>query len=376
MGVRFLHTSDWQLGMSRGFLSAESKSRYRDDQIGAIRRLAAIAAERGCSFVVVAGDVFDTLQVERQMLGRTLEALTSFQVPVYLLPGNHDADNPSAVWSRGAAQLPPLVHALRDSAPIRVPDVDAEIVGAPWPSRRPDIDLVAASLDTLEPTPSGLFRIAVGHGAVDTLSPDPSNPAQISVDNLERALDRGLVHYVALGDRHSATCVLERVWYSGAPLSTDFDEMDPNTALVVALGPGTISVERVEVGAWHFRRQEFDLSGPESVDLVSSYLSGLQEKERTVVRLALRGTISLSTNELLEQVLEKASDLLAGLTRSEARSDLVVVVDEADLKQLDLSGFAGRAVAELAESAAGSGEAAPSARDALMLMRRLASRSR
>ena len=57
MGVRFLHTSDWQLGMTRAFLPAESQARYTDDQFEAIRALARIAADKDCAFAVVAGDV-------------------------------------------------------------------------------------------------------------------------------------------------------------------------------------------------------------------------------------------------------------------------------------------------------------------------------
>lgn len=373
--VRFLHTSDWQLGMTRAYLPPASQARYRDDQIGAVRKLAAVAKEQGCHFVVVAGDVFDSLQVERQLLSRTVEALADFTVPVYLLPGNHDADNPSAIWARSETQLPPLVHVLHRRDPLPVPDVNVEIIAAPWPSRRPDTDLLAQALAELTPAEAGAFRVAVGHGVVDSLSPDPSNPAQISLANLERSLSLGVVHYVALGDRHSVTDVSDRIWYSGAPVATDFDEVRPNEALVVELGPQKIAVAPVAIGNWHFLRHEFDLSDAESVGLVSAFLKGLSEKDRTVVRLAIRGTVSLTTNGQLEEALDGAHDLLASLTISPGRSQLLVVPDGADLRQMDLSGFAALAVEELGQRAVNPGDDAETARDALMLLRRLAAQS-
>ncbi|MHB1499365.1 MAG: metallophosphoesterase family protein [Acidimicrobiales bacterium] len=378
MSVRFLHTSDWQLGMTRAFLSAEAQARYADDQIQAVRDLARTATERGCAFAVVAGDVFDSLLPTRRVLTRALDALGTFTVPVFLLPGNHDADNPAGLWSPGRlpGPLPPAVRVLHDAKPVQVPDLPMEVVGAPWPSRRPDMDLVRAALGPLAPAPSGMMRIAVGHGAVDSLAPDPLNPSLVSVAELKAAIEDRRVSYVALGDRHSATEVCERVWYSGAPLATDFDEVDSNRALLVDLDPDGATVELAAIGKWKFVRRHFDLDGADSVRVLAAWLAGLPDKERTVVRLSLVGTVDLATAELLDQSLADGRDLLASLEVSPGRSELVVVPAESDLASIDLSGFASQAVAELSRTATGSGEDSSAARDALMLVRRLAGRGR
>ena len=56
--ARFLHTADWQLGMTRHFLSPEAQGRFAQDRIDAIRQIGDIAREQGAQFVVVCGDVF------------------------------------------------------------------------------------------------------------------------------------------------------------------------------------------------------------------------------------------------------------------------------------------------------------------------------
>ena len=381
LGVRFLHTSDWQLGMARAFLPAESQARYTDDQIEAVRALARIAEDQDCAFVVVAGDVFDSIQPDRRIVRRAIDAFGSFTVPVYLLPGNHDADNPAALWSTSDVieRLPTNVHVLRDTSSVAVPGAVAEVVGAPWPSRRPENDLLAAALEGLETPAPGVARIAVGHGAVDLIAPDPLDPALISVSNLEGAITDGRISYVALGDRHSVTSVgtSGAVWYSGAPLATDYREVDPNKALLVEVdaSAGTLSVEPVDIGSWQFITKTFDVGGPESILAVESFLGELSNKERTVVKLGFVGTVNLSTNAALETALDRSRDLLAALERSERRSELVVVADDADLAQLDLSGFAREALVELAGTSKGEGSAAEISRDALMLLHRLAARS-
>lgn len=377
MGVRFLHTSDWQLGMTRAFLSDEAQARYTDDQFAAVRALARLAGEEGCAFVVVAGDVFDSFRPTRPVVHRALDALRAFDVPVYLLPGNHDADNPAGCWSDPelADGLPSRVVVLRDACPTAVPGVAAEVVGAPWPSRRPDVDLLAAALAPLGPPDPGTVRVAVGHGQVDTLAPDPLDPALVRLAALERATAEGVVSYVALGDRHSTTEVAPGVWYSGAPVATDYDEVDPNHALVVEVDGPDVSVRPLAVGGWRFVVQRFDLSGAASVAAVGRFLDDLPDKERTVVKLGLVGTLGLADHDALQRILERATDLLAGVQLSARRSELVVVADDTEFGELQLSGFARQAAAELAADAAGTSPDAECARDALMLLTRLARRA-
>lgn len=409
MGVRFLHTSDWQLGMTRAFLSPEAQARYTDDQFAAVRALAEVARDLGCAFVVVAGDVFDSFHPARAVLARAIEALRAFTVPVFLLPGNHDPDNPAGCWSDGALAdaLPERVTVLRDGLPHPVPGAPAEVVGAPWPSRRPDVDLVAGVLTDLAPPASGTVRVLVGHGQVDALAPDRLDPALVRLGRLGRALADGVVHYVALGDRHSATEVAPAAWYSGAPLATDHGEVASNRALVVDLGspaapspadgtavpagagagPGAgasagdagstsaVTVTEVPIGGWHFVTERIDCAGADGVAAVAAFLDGIDDKERTVVKLALVGTLTLSEHQALQECLDRARDLLAAVQLSGSRTELVVVADDADVADLPVSGFARQAADELAIAARGTGQAADTARDALLLLTRLARRA-
>ena len=51
------------------------------------------------------------------------------------------------------------------------------------------------------------------------------------------------MHYVALGDRHSTTEVggTGRIWYSGAPEPTAYDEIDPGNVLIVDLSADAVT---------------------------------------------------------------------------------------------------------------------------------------
>src|ERR1700684_30372 len=98
-GMRFLHTADWQLGMTRHFLAGEAQPRYSATRRDAGAGLGAFAAEWGAESVVVAGDVFEHNQLAPKVISQSLEAMRAVGVPVYLLPGNHDPLDASSVYS-------------------------------------------------------------------------------------------------------------------------------------------------------------------------------------------------------------------------------------------------------------------------------------
>ncbi len=370
--VRFIHSADWQLGITRHFLNDEAQARFSGARIDVIRRIGAIAEAEECGFVVVAGDVFESNHVERRVVVRALDAMAaSPDVTFYLLPGNHDPLDASSVYRSPTFvdRKPANVAVLEGGEPLAVaPGV--ELIAAPWLSKRPLNDLVHEACGGLAATESR--RIVVGHGALDKLSPDQNDPALVGLAALEEMIDSGSVHYIALGDRHSTTDASRtgRVWYSGAPEPTDYTETDPGNILVVDLGTDNVRVEHRSVGTWRFLRHHWDLTGESDVGALEGWLSGLDDKERTIVKVSLVGQISLALKARLDGLVDHHTDLLAALETWERRSDLVVLPDPADMEDLQLSGFARQALQDLHELAE-SGEKADVARDALGLLYRL-----
>ncbi len=370
--IRFLHSGDWQLGMTRSVLGDEAQARFADARFGAIRRLAEIAADTRCDFAVVCGDVFESNQVERRTLARALEALAAMPVPVYLLPGNHDPlDAASPLRTRAFREAAgDRVRVLDDTSPREVaPGV--ELVGAPWHSRRPEVNPALGALAALGP--AGPLRILAAHGGVDRITPDRRDASLLPLEPIERALAEQRLHYAALGDRHSLTAVGEsgRVYYAGTPESTDFDEREPGFALVVELDRDGARATPHRVGSWLFVRPDpVDLERESDVDALAERLAELEAKERTALRLELRGRLDLRGAARLEALIERARDLFAGVDVRDAA--LRVVAGEDDLADLALAGFAARATERLRTEARGEGASAAAARDALALLARLA----
>lgn len=375
--MRFVQTSDWQWGMTRRWLGPDDQARYTQARNDAVVRAGEVAAEHDCAFMVVAGDVFDSNQLRPQTVRRAMEALRRVPVPVYLLPGNHDALDAASVYDSPTFAEAGLdhVHVLRDSTPVEVaPGV--ELVGVPLRSNTPHEDVVAPVLDALEPAPPGVRRVLVAHGQLRVL--DPGNRVSaLDETRMRRALEEGVVHWVSLGDRHSRWADPEsgRIHYSGAVEVTDFREELPGDVLVVELGQDgrEPTASPVHVGSWTFLQVREELNGLEDVRRLRARWEELPDKERTVIRHALSGTLNLTEDAELQDLLEWAQDTFAAVVAWERHTDVAVVPEDAELSDIGIGGYVGRAAEDLrALAAEGSGEGASAAAGALRLLHRYA----
>jgi DNA repair exonuclease SbcCD nuclease subunit len=376
--MRFLHTADWQLGMTRHFLAGDAQPRYSAARRDAVAGLGALAAEVGAEFVVVAGDVFEHNQLAPQVIGQSLEAMRAIGIPVYLLPGNHDPLDASSVYTGAlfTAERPDNVIVL-DRAGVHQVRPGLEILAAPWRSKAPTTDLVAEVLDGLNPGP--VTRILVAHGGVDVLDPDRDKPSLIRLAGLDEALARGAIHYVALGDKHSLTQVGDsgRVWYSGTPEVTNFDdvESDPGHVLVVDVDENGVRVEPRDVGHWRFVTMHRQVDTSRDIADLDMNLDLMAEKDRTVVRLALTGSLTVTDRAALDGCLDRYARLFAWLGQWARHTELAVVPADGEFSDLGIGGFAAAAVEELVVTARqGDSETAADAQAALALLLRLADR--
>ncbi|OFK64426.1 DNA repair exonuclease [Corynebacterium sp. HMSC076G08] len=369
--VTFIHTSDFQLGMTRWFLSPAAQSRFDDDREAAVLRLGELATKTGAEFIVVAGDVFEHNSLSKSTLLRAKDMFKRLPVPVYLLPGNHDPLVADSIFFNSFADN---VHVIADSEPIAVrPGV--EIVGAPYLSKRANYDLVRRALEPLPPAEEGAVRIAVGHGQVESRAGEgeDSDADTIDLAFVEECLDKGVIDYLALGDTHSTESLGRsgKVWFSGSPETTAFDdrERDSGNALVVTVEGDRVDVVKHRVGRWDFRAIDADIDSMEDVEGFLKFLDAVPEKIRTAVKYSLRGTVGLSAQARLEQGLAEMEEVFASLKPRERTMDLHLAPSEEELSELSLSGYAADALAELLEDLDN-----PAARDAANLLFRLSAK--
>ncbi len=322
--VRFLHTSDWQLGRAFSGFGDRGAEDLRRARFDTARRLAGVAEEHGVAFVVVAGDVFEHASPEPHTALEFLRLVEAFPCPVYVLPGNHDPMSDDGPWAPGrlealASRPPPdNLHVLSSTEPV-VTDGPAPAVLLPAPlfERLPTRDPTAQLADPAfyADLPDGAPRIVVAHGTVEDFGQGVTVGRMIRLDRLPA----DAVDYVALGDWHGVkdvSCGALAAHYSGAHEPDGFPPGDLTArqghALVVAVARGAPpEVRPVRTGKYTWVRDRRTLRGPDDLDdlerTVDAWEADPTERHR-VVDLELSGHLPEAAFERLEALAKKVRD--------------------------------------------------------------------
>lgn len=367
--IRFVHTADLQIGKPFNWASGRARQKLKDAREEAIERVGEVAADHEADFIVIAGDLFDDNTVGDDVVSRTCQRLSAIDVPVFILPGNHDfAGGPACVYHRDLfdALRPDHVTVLDDAAPHVVEGTGVALLPAPVQrhSERgdPTEHLTRAfGSDELE---RGV-RVGLAHGGVEDFGSGDA-ASRIAPDRAQQAdLD-----YLALGDWHGCKQVNDRTWYSGTPEPDSFKQNDPGHALVVELEErGALpSVERVETGTYTWIRKTEVLHSQEDLEALERWFQKLTDPLNTLVRLELDGTLSLDAMWQLEK-LKKQLEGLALFVRH--RGDVRPHATDDEIDAIATDGYVREAVDRLRSTAANDGENQATGERALQLLYQL-----
>ena len=312
MSFRFIHTADWQVGKPFGNVPGDAGAALRRQRIDTVAALARLASERQVDAVLVAGDAFDSNEVEDRTIYHLLSALAPFDGKWIFLPGNHDAALPHSVWTRlRRLSAGENIAIAEEPSPIVLHDAAAVILPAPLKRRRENSDLTGW-FDHAK-TPPGAVRIGLAHGSVANRLPAASEATNAIADT--RA-ETARLDYLALGDWHGTVEIAPRTWYSGTPETDRHRNNASGNVLLVEVDHAGAAprVEAISVGAFAWRRLEVAILDGDAT-VVNNALQSLDtEPGRAVVELVLSGFVSLAERYRLETELTQWRARLHHLT--------------------------------------------------------------
>lgn len=165
--------------------------------------------------LLVAGDLFDHNRVPDDMVAFVRRELDRLRQPVVILPGNHDALQPDAIYDRphftgGASH----VHVIRkrEGEIIEFPELEVVVWGRAMEEHEPAFQPLAH----IPRRDDRLWCLAMGHGFFYPERQRPERSSPIFADEIhDSSWD-----YVALGHQHVQTDVSQGqtvAYYAGAP---------------------------------------------------------------------------------------------------------------------------------------------------------------
>jgi DNA repair exonuclease SbcCD nuclease subunit len=193
----------------------------------------------GAAVAILAGDTFDSHRLPQDLLDRAADVISAAELPVVILPGNHDPAVADAVYHHGRLAGAENLHVLgiTHGEAVLFPDLELEIWGRP---HRDYSDMIP--FETKRPR-STLWQIAVAHGHYQP-HPDRSTrlrPGWLIGDDEIAATG---ADYVALGHWNRAAKVgngAVTAYYSGSP------EYAGTINLVRFTRPGNVVVSHLEL---------------------------------------------------------------------------------------------------------------------------------
>jgi DNA repair exonuclease SbcCD nuclease subunit len=324
--LRLLHTADWHLGRRFPSFPEEAQRKLSRARLEVIPTILDVAKRNAVQAVVCVGDLFDDPEPEPDFwdgLANRFRDRGDMHPPVFLIPGNHDPLTLDSVWAPShpfRSRLPKWVHVVdRDDFSYELTP-DAVLYARPCRSKAGENDL-ALALPKREP---GDERVRIGcvHGSTFDLDGHETN-FPISRDaGVQRGLD-----YLAIGDTHSFRDVTPNLpvptIYPGAPEPTAFDESGAGSVAIVALfrHGRRPRVDSERVGFWRWLEVEC-----RNMNDLRKLLT-VTELDRTVVRLRLDMTVSLSEESEVDRILRD----LEGTDAAHGRAG-ILVADRTNLR--------------------------------------------
>ena len=358
--VRFIHTADWQIGKPYRRVKDEQKRfKLRQERLNAISRIREAAQMNGSKFVLIAGDLFDSPTPSSSSVTEVLEIIGEINIPVIVIPGNHDHGALGTVWhtdnfKKYQKQMAPNLSLLLEIDPFEIEE--AVILPCPLVRNKDNTDptlwLRNFNWNTISISKP---RIVLAHGSVQefggqnyNLEEETPSRANNLVNLDQLPIDE--IDYIALGDWHNLKQVSENAWYSGTPEPDRFDQGDNNNRGQVLQVDVTRlqkpEVKSIATGRIKWHNLNFRFNSDKDLDRFERQVEDLTagRVSRDLLKVEISGALSLSGYSRFE--LLKA-DLENKLIRLRIKGECHKVPESDELEKLT-SGIQDPLIAQVA----------------------------
>ncbi|NTW72538.1 MAG: DNA repair exonuclease [Eubacteriaceae bacterium] len=313
MPLNIMHLADTHIGMKYSGYPEQVRKKLINARLGSVKRAVKIANEENCHLMVISGDLFERVNVSKLEIHETAAVLKEFTGDyILLLPGNHDYLNDSTdLWNEfSKCQIDNLI-LLKDS---KIYEIDAGgmelcIYSAPCDKKHSTVN----NLDWikyLERPVSSKFNVLIAHGAIKEISPDLDNRYfNMSLQEiLSLNMDLSLLGHTHVPYPGNDQVYNEKIFNPGTsePDGMDYKYRGSVWLIHVEDDHSTIA-RRVETGEYEFLDEKVAVEDEESFEkIIQRFL--MKDKEKTLLRLSLEGSVDRELYENREQYFRRLRD--------------------------------------------------------------------
>lgn len=303
MPLKIFHTGDVHLGMKFNNYGDMIKESLVEARFLSLENMIEKSNELNCDLFVVAGDLFNTIQVAKRDVDRTVNILNKFNgACVLVLPGNHDYDNGVVdLWNDFSKFSSEKILILNEKRSYCLKDYDLDVVA--YPAHCHSKHSKENSLEWLKTEgicESGRYHIGIAHGALEGLSADiEGNYYSMSMDELHSIpTDVWLIGHTHVRYPLQDEISNHKVFNPGTPEPDGLDFKHDGSAWYITLDDGGNIAKRIVTGQYRFFDKQFEINSDEDLESIKSWaLEG--EVDKKIIRISLKGSISKEAYESL-----------------------------------------------------------------------------
>lgn len=299
--VKFLHTADWHLGIKYNQLQDKAE-KAREIRVQSIKKL--LDQAHDVDFILVAGDLFDSNDVDKRLLNAVSEIFQRTLVPIYIIPGNHDPLTLDSLYWDPVWDTMNNVTIFKESEPFTLPYHEVIIYPSPVSQKQSKKDPTDwIRVDDEDYNSRNEISIGLAHGnlAIEGYIDNPNfpiNPNRTQISDLD---------YLALGEWHSLRTFQDsqgtnRTIYPGTPETTKFGEENSGKAVIVEIEtPHSAPViQELDVGTLIWEKHKLEINSMADAKTLHLNIQQTPNPQNRVLSLNLTGVTDQDTINYLE----------------------------------------------------------------------------
>ncbi|OPJ62058.1 metallophosphoesterase family protein [Clostridium chromiireducens] len=332
--IKILHTADIHFDTPFSGMTPKGALKSKEELKQVFDKIMKISLEREIDILLIAGDVFDNLSVNKTTLYFIKSCFEKIsQVRVFISPGNHDPFNEKSFYS--IVDWPSNVYIFKgEMENVILEDLNTVVWGVGFNTPHVNKSLLK-EIRRID----GYNNIMVMHGEITTSKEtNEYNPVT------ENEIAKSNMDYVALGHRHKFSGVkkIDNTYYSycGCPQGRGFDELDDKGIVLIELKERFVESEFIKTSIRNYYEKEISIEGcfgyNEVKDKVINEILGFDRKNN-FYKIILKGQVSeeFSINEeVLEELLKTEFYFVKVIDKSEIRLDINELMKGYSLKSI------------------------------------------
>ncbi|SJZ77433.1 metallophosphoesterase family protein [Selenihalanaerobacter shriftii] len=338
--VKILHTGDLHIGMRFNNYPDDIRPQLVKARFEVLENLVTLANEEEADLFVIAGDLFDKVNVAKRDQNQVLNILKKFSgSALLLLPGNHDYDDGVVdLWRFFEKELTDNLVLLNENKVFDLTDYGLDLSVYPAYCDSKHSEAGVNNLDwikNLDSEKESKWQIGIAHGALEGYSPDLEkkyfnmNRSELEELNLDLWL-LGHTH-VPYPQTDKKSITGQSIFNAGTPEADGMDCRHAGNAFLLELDDkGEVKAQVIEPGTYKFAELEYKIFDED--DLLNVKEQILDKYTKTsLVRLKLKGRIDKDLFNRKEEVYKELQKNLAYFKRYDSELKINItpnVIDE------------------------------------------------